>query len=140
MDRRKSRHHGLATFFVDDFAANCLVRKERCVAAVARGPFSQHTNSLLRTEAIASFGRSSLVYQFQQIHIYRNAAFARSRLNLGSYFWFNFKHGQHEKALTFEIAFVSGFWAMIRTSPLLVRRLVTSLRFRLSSSLELLRA
>jgi len=61
MDRRKSRHHGLAAFSVDGFAADCMVRKKRRVGTVARGPLSQHANSFSRTEAIASFGLSSVV-------------------------------------------------------------------------------
>lgn len=40
----------LATLAVDPFATNCIVRKKPRVAAVARGPLSQQTNSLLRAK------------------------------------------------------------------------------------------
>ena len=40
---------------VDGFAADCMVRKKRRVGTMARGPLSQHANSLLRTKPFASF-------------------------------------------------------------------------------------
>jgi len=48
---------------VDGFAADCIVRKKRCIATVTRRPVSQQANSRLRTEPVVSFGFSSfLVY------------------------------------------------------------------------------
>ncbi len=61
MDRRKSRHHGLAAFSIDGFAADCMVRKKRRVGTVNGRPLSQEAHSLLRTEPIASFGLSSFL-------------------------------------------------------------------------------
>ncbi len=40
-------------------------------------------------------GKLKLHQAIQGSKFYRNASFSRSRLNLGSYFWLNFKHGVH---------------------------------------------
>jgi hypothetical protein len=48
----------LVILCVDAFATNCIVRKKRRVAAVARGPLSQQGNSFLRAKPVASFGLS----------------------------------------------------------------------------------
>src|SRR5882762_11914894 len=49
----------LTPLFVDALTTYYILRKNRRVAAVTRRPLSQQANSLLRTEAIASFGLSS---------------------------------------------------------------------------------
>ena len=51
----------LTPLFVDALTTYYILRLNRRVAAVTRGPLSQQANSLLRTEGIASFGLSSFL-------------------------------------------------------------------------------